>query len=112
MIDRTPAPVAANVPVSVVPRTVTLPQGTTIPIRLTGEIDTTTAAAGNSFTGVIAANVSNAGAVMIPTATPVAGRVIEAKAAGRLSAVDVLSIELVSMNSLPQVAAAECSHCH
>ena len=53
--------------------------------------------AGDTFTGTTAANVSNAGAVVIPTGTPVTGRVIEAKAAGRLSGAAVLSIELVSL---------------
>ncbi len=47
----------------------TIPQGTTIPIRLAGEIDTKTAAAGDSFAGTTAVNVSNAGAVVIPTGT-------------------------------------------
>ena len=97
VIDRTPAPVTASSPAPVAPRTVTVPQGTTIPIRLTGEIDTKTAAAGDSFAGTTAANVSNAGTVVIPTGTPVTGRVIEAKAAGRLSGAAVLSIELVSL---------------
>jgi len=72
-------------------------QGTTIPIRLSGEIDTKTAAAGDSFTGTTAATVSHAGAVIIPTGTPVTGRVIEAKSAGRLTGAAVLSIELVSL---------------
>ena len=97
VIDRTPPPVAASAPIPVAPKTVTIPQGTTIPIRLTGEIDTKTAAAGDSFTGTTAANVSNAGAIVIPTGTPVTGRVIEAKAAGRLSGAALLSIELVSL---------------
>ena len=85
VIDRTPAPVMASTPAPIAPRTVTVPSGMTIPIRLTGEIDTKTAAAGDSFAGTTAANVSNAGAVVILTGTPVTGRVIEAKAAGRLS---------------------------
>lgn len=97
VIDRTTASVTSSTPVPVAPKTVTVPQGTTIPIRLTGEIDTKTATAGDTFNGTTAANVSNAGAVVIPTGTPVSGRIVEAKSAGRLSGAAVLSIELVSL---------------
>jgi hypothetical protein len=97
VIDRTTAPVASGTPAPIAPRTITVPQGVTIPIRLSGEIDTKTAAAGDSFAGTTAAAVSHAGAVIIPTGTPATGRVIEAKSAGRLSGAAVLSIELVSL---------------
>lgn len=97
VVDRTTTPVASSTPAPLPPKTVTVPQGTGISIRLTGEIDTKNAAAGDSFTGTTAASISNAGAVVIPTGTPVTGRVIEAKAAGRLSGAAVLSIELVSI---------------
>ncbi len=74
-----------------------MPVGVTIPVRLNGEIDTKIAAAGDSFTGATAANVGHAGITVIPSGTPVTGRVIEAKSAGRLSGAAVLSIELVSL---------------
>jgi hypothetical protein len=67
------------------------------PFRLTGEIGTKTSSVGDSVAGTTAANVSNAGAVVIPSGTPVTGRVIEAKSAGRLSGAALLSIELVSL---------------
>ncbi len=97
VIDRTVAPVASSTPAPAAPKTITVPQGVTIPIRLRGEIDTKTAAAGDTFTGTTAANISHAGTVVIPTGTPVTGRVVEAKSAGRLSGAAVLSVELVSL---------------
>ena len=97
VIDRTAAPVAAANPAPAASKPVTVPRGTTIPIRLSGEIDTKTANAGDTFTGTTAANVSNAGTTVIPSGTPATGRVVEAKAAGRLSGAALLTIELVSI---------------
>jgi hypothetical protein len=78
-------------------RPTTLAAGTTIPIRLNGEIDTKTAKAGDTFQATVAANVLSGATVALPTGTPVTGRVIEAKAAGRLSGAAELSLELVSI---------------
>ena len=78
-------------------RPAALAAGTTIPIRLNGEIDTKTAKAGDTFQATVAANVLSGSAVALPTGTPVTGRVVEAKAAGRLSGAAELSLELVSV---------------
>ncbi len=78
-------------------RPTTLAAGTTIPIRLNGEIDTKTAKAGDTFQATIVANVLSGATVALPTGTPVTGRVVEAKAAGRLSGAAELSLELVSI---------------
>ena len=75
----------------------TLTSGTTIPIRLNGEIDTKTAKAGDTFKATVAANVLSGATVALPIGTPVTGRVVEAKAAGRLSGAAELSLELVSI---------------
>ena len=71
--------------------------GTTLPIRLNGEIDTKTAKAGDTFQGTIAANVLSGATVALPTGTPVTGRIVDAKPAGRLAGAAELSLELVSV---------------
>ncbi len=79
------------------PKLITLPAGSAVPVRVTDEIDTKTAKAGDTFHGTTAASVTMNGFSLIPAGTPVMGRVIEAKAAGHLSGAADLSIELVSV---------------
>lgn len=79
-----------------------------MPIRLTEEITTKTAKAGDTFHGTTSANVTVPGTsyVAIPTGTQVSGRVVSAKAAGRLSGAAELSLELVSAK-LPSATSPE-----
>ncbi len=95
--------VVRNLPAPVQAKSLTLPVGTTLPVRLNGSIDTKTAKAGDTFQGSMAAAVLSGGTVALPTGTPVTGRVVAAKAAGRLSGAAELSLELVSvqMNGQP-----------
>ena len=79
------------------PKLVTLPAGSAIPVRVTDEIDTKTAKAGDTFHGATATSVTMNGFTLIPAGTPVTGRVIEAKAAGHFSGSADLGIELVSV---------------
>ena len=79
------------------PRDWSLQDGSTIPIRLNTPIDTATAKSGDTFQGVVAANVYTGGQVAIPIGSPVTGRVVEAKSAGRLSGAALLTLELVSV---------------
>ena len=79
------------------PKLVTLPAGSAIPVRVTDEIDTKTAKAGDTFHGATATSVTMNGFTLIPAGTPVTGRVIEAKAAGHFSGSADLAIELVSV---------------
>ena len=71
--------------------------GTPISVRTSEAITSKTAKANDSFHGTIAADVMQDGFVVIPTGTSVVGRVVEAKAAGRLTGAAVLSVELVSV---------------
>ncbi len=70
---------------------------TQIPIRLQEEIDTKTAKEGDTFHGTVAANVFENGYALIPVDTPVFGRVVEAKPAGRLVGFALLTVELVAL---------------
>ncbi len=93
-----PAPVALPTPIvsQESSRTITLPEGTTLPVRLLDEIDTKTAQPNGSFQGTTSANVSSGGFVLIPAGTPVTGRIVDAKSAGHFSGSAELSVELVS----------------
>jgi len=79
------------------PKVLTLPDGTTLSVRLGDEIDTKTAKPSDIFHGTTANATTINGYTLIPTGTPVTGRVIDAKAAGHFSAAAELSIELVSL---------------
>ena len=74
-----------------------VPSGTPISVRTSEAITSKTAKANDSFHGTVAADVMQDGFVVIPTGTSVVGRVVEAKAAGRLTGSAVLSVELVSV---------------
>lgn len=92
-----PAPTPAKVAGPTDPKILTLPAGTVLPVRLTEEIDTKTAQAGSTFHASTASAVSFAGFTAIPSGTPVTGRIVETKAAGRLSGAALLGVELVSI---------------
>jgi len=79
------------------PKIITLPAGSALPVRVTDEIDTKTAKAGDTFHGATATNVTMNGFTLIPTGTPVTGRVIEAKAASHFTGAADLAIELVNV---------------
>jgi len=79
------------------PKLITLPTGSAIQVRVTEEIDTKTAKAGDTFHGTTATSVTMNGFTIIPAGAPVMGRVIEAKAAGHFSGAADLEIELVSV---------------
>jgi hypothetical protein len=78
-------------------KTISLFSGTNLPIRITDEINTRTAKVNDSFHGTLASSIRENGYVLLPTGTPVLGRVIEAKSAGHFTGTAVLSIELVSL---------------
>ena len=88
-------------PPPVLPRTETrqevVPSGTPISVRTSEAITSKTAKPNDSFHGTVAADVMQDGFVVIPTGTSVVGRVVDAKAAGRLTGSAVLSVELVSV---------------
>ena len=92
-----PAPTPAKVTGPTGPRTMTIQAGTVLAVRLTEEIDTKTAQAGTTFHAVTASNVGFGGYTLVPAGTPVTGRIVEAKPAGRLSGAAVLGVELVSV---------------
>ena len=88
----------------------TVPSGTTIPIRLTTEINTKTAKANDPFTGTTAAAINIGGYVLIPNGSTVTGRIVEAKPAAHFSGSAELAIELMSVRLPSPQGPQDVSH--
>jgi hypothetical protein len=78
-------------------KTLTIPAGTNLAVRVTDEINTKTAKANDSFHGTLISSLRENGYEAMPAGTPVLGRVIEAKSAGHFTGTAVLSVELISV---------------
>jgi BON domain len=79
-------------------KTVTIASGETIPVRITQNLDSETTQQGDSFTGVVAADVIIDGLVALPQGTPVTGRVSEVHEAAHYKGSALLTIELTNIN--------------
>jgi hypothetical protein len=84
-----PAPVVHNI---------TLPAGTSIPVRITQTLDSATTQTGDRFTGAVASDIIVDGLVVLPQGTPVAGHVDEAKDATHYKGSSALTISLNSIS--------------
>jgi hypothetical protein len=104
--DSTPtqAPAVAQVqqpappPPAPVVRRMTVPAGTTLPVRITQTLDSETTQTGDSFTGAVASDIVIDGLVVLPQGTSVTGRVDEAKDAAHFKGSSVLTISLTAIN--------------
>ncbi len=96
-----PAPTPAPAPAPPPPpafKNVTIPAGTSIPIRITQTLDSATTQQGQSFSGTVATDVMADGLVAIRQGTAVSGRVSAVQEAAHYKGSSLLSIELVSIN--------------
>lgn len=100
-----PAPVVSQAPPPPPPpppapvsRNVTLPAGTTIPVRITQTLDSASTQTGDKFTGVVASDILEDGVVVLPQGTPVTGHVDEAKDAAHFKGSSLLTISLTSIS--------------
>ncbi|MBS1820416.1 MAG: BON domain-containing protein [Acidobacteria bacterium] len=94
-----PAPVAAPAPPPPPAfKTVTIPAGTTIPVRITQTLDSATTQQGQSFSGTLATDVMADGLVAIRQGTGVTGRVSAVQEAAHYKGNSLLTVELVSIN--------------
>lgn len=84
-----PAPVVHNV---------TVPAGTTIPVRITQTLDSASTQTGDKFTGIVASDIIEDGLVVLPAGAPVTGRVDESKDATHFKGSSLLSISLTSIS--------------
>jgi outer membrane biosynthesis protein TonB len=79
-------------------RDVTIPSGTTIPVRITQTLDSATTQQGQSFSGTVATDVMIDGLVAIRQGTAVTGRVSAVQEAAHYKGNSLLTVELVSIN--------------
>lgn len=84
-----PAPVVHNI---------TLPAGTSIPVRITQTLDSATTQTGDKFTGAVASDIIVDGLVVLTQGTPVTGHVDEAKDATHYKGSSALTISLNSIS--------------
>jgi BON domain len=93
------APVATPPPPPPPPafKTVTIPAGSTLPIRITQTLDSATTQPGESFNGTVATDIIIDGLVAIPQGTPVTGRVDEVHEAAHYKGSSLLSLELTNL---------------
>ena len=96
-----PTPAPAPVPAPPPPpafKNVTIPSGTTIPVRITQTLSSANAQVGQSFSGTVATDIMADGLVAIRQGTGVSGRVSAVQEAAHYKGNSLLSIELVSVD--------------
>ena len=99
---RQPEPVAPPPPPAPAPpvaRVITLPAGSTLPIRITQTLDSATAQPGDSFSGAVATDIVQDGMLLIPRGSAVNGRVVEVHEAAHFKGSALLTVELISLNA-------------
>src|ERR1700731_5047085 len=79
----------------------TIPSGTSVSVRLGQTISSDKARSGDSWAGTLSNDVVVDGRVVARRGDPVQGRVVDAKASGRLSGTALLSLQLASINGAP-----------
>ncbi len=80
------------------------PPGTNVAVRLGQTISSATARSGDAWSGTLADNVMVNGRVVARRGDPVVGRVVDAKASGRLNGKAVLQLQLASINGISVVS--------
>jgi hypothetical protein len=95
---RTVPPPPPPAPPQPVTRRVTIPSGTTLPIRMTDSLETGQTQQGQIFHGTLANDILAGDAVALPRGASVTGRVIDAKDATHFSGSSMLSIELTGVD--------------
>jgi BON domain len=77
---------------------ITLPAGTTLPVRITENLDSATTQTGDRFTGAIASDIIVDGLVVLPQGTPVTGHVDAVQDAAHFKGSSLLTISLSAVN--------------
>lgn len=80
-------------------RTVTLPAGTVVPIRITEELSSKTAHSNDVFHGSLAGDLGADGVIAVRSGAPIIGRVVDAKDAAHFSGSALLSLELTEVTA-------------
>lgn len=101
-----PPPASASVPVqqqapppppAPVYRTINVPAGIGVPVRINQTLDSATTQEGAPFSGVVSSNVIVDGDVVIPAGSSVTGRVLEVHEAAHYKGSSLLSVAITSI---------------
>lgn len=76
---------------------VTVPAGTTLPVRVTQTLDSATTQQGESFSGTVASDIVVDGLVVVPQGATVSGRVDTVQEAGHFKGNSLLTVELTGL---------------
>lgn len=109
LLDRASESTGISPSRSLVPGVSKLPEGTPITIRLQSTLSSASSNAGDSFEGTLDDPIVIEGQTAIPRGAAVTGRVLAAKASGRLHDPGYLRIALVSIEVEGQPVAIEAS---
>ncbi|HYK36149.1 BON domain-containing protein [Alloacidobacterium sp.] len=94
-----PAPAPPPPPPQPVEKTVTIPAGTIVPVRITEALSSKDAQPNLVFHGSLAGDLVADGMVAVPQGVTVTGRVVDAKDAAHFSGSSLLSIELTQIST-------------
>lgn len=78
-------------------RTITIPSGTTLPIRVTQTLDSASTQEGDRFSGAVATDIVQDGYLVIPRGASVSGRVTEVHEAAHFKGSSLLTVELTGV---------------
>ena len=96
-----PAPVQQPAPPPPPPqpvvRTITIPSGTTIPVRVTQTLDSASTQQGERFSGAVATDIVQDGMLVIPRGSVVSGTVTEVHEAAHFKGSSLLTVELTGV---------------
>ncbi len=79
------------------PKNVTIPDGTTLSVRLIDSLDSDSAHIGDSFRATLDSPIVVNGEEIVPSNSDVQGRVVDVKSAGRFAGQSLLTIELTKI---------------
>jgi hypothetical protein len=91
-----PAPAPPPAPLV---KTVVLPAGTVVPVRIIDDLNSETAQANQAFHGTLAGDLIADRMIAIPQGAPVIGRVVDAKSAAHFKGSALLSLELTAIDT-------------
>jgi BON domain len=89
---------ASSTPAVPVPQKVTIPDGTTLSIRLIDGLDSEKNQPGDTFRATLNAPIVINDDVVIPQGADVEGRVVDVKSAGRFAGQSILTLELTKLD--------------
>ncbi|MFP5238051.1 MAG: BON domain-containing protein [Acidobacteriota bacterium] len=96
-----PPPTATPAPPPPAPkpttRTVTLPAGTMLPVRVTETLDSGKAQPNDAFNGTLASDIGTRGMIAMPRGTAVQGRIVEVHEAAHFKGQALLTVELTDV---------------